>query len=206
MHPLAITCPWSDFCGKQTVNRISLGSTRRDRQVPGSNKMLSPKSALRLWVLLLTPGTSGIPWMSDLGAGRLERTGAGYGEPRGTEGRGLAISSPPSCFGVDKTQTEWSWAWPGPREWLGLVPSVSSPCILWRLVHPLSQVLKLLHQSQCWGEKYNSNKNQPVHHTLFWHRGTWPHGGFCWSCQRNPFHLRLLLWTWAYTKYLHFNK
>ena len=36
--------------------------------------------------------------MSDLGAGRLERTGAGCGEPRGTEGRGLPISSSPSCF------------------------------------------------------------------------------------------------------------
>ena len=57
--------------------------------------------------------------------------------------------------------------------------------------------------SACWSHSLPSRT----------HRGTWPHfmrvSASPWPLlirQRNPFHLRFLLWTWAYTKYLRFNK
>ena len=154
MSPLAITCHRSVVCGKQTANRISLGSTWRDRQVPGSNKMFSPKSSLRPWLLLLTPGTSGTASVSDSGAGgwRGQELGVGAQGDRRQGSPHQVVERSAHCrpaSGVDEPQAERRWVWPGASEWLCLVASVSPPCILLHLMPPLFQVLKLLHQSQC---------------------------------------------------------
>ena len=82
--------------------------------MPGSNKMLSPKSSLRPWLLLLTPGTSGTASVSDSGAGgwRGQELGVGaQGDRR--QGSPHQVVERSAASGVDEPQAERHWVWPG---------------------------------------------------------------------------------------------
>ena len=85
--------------------------------MPGSNKMLSPKSSLRPWLLLLTPGTSGTASVNDSGAGgwRGQELGVGAQGDRRQGSPQQVVERSAHCrpaSRVDEPQAERRWVWP----------------------------------------------------------------------------------------------
>lgn len=193
--------------------------------MPGSNKCYLQKTSPRLWVLLSPPEPKELALMSDSEGWWLERAESRVwglkgdrrqGSPHQAEERSVHLHP---ASGMDKKQTQvWQEFRGLSAKAAGFLRGPGFLSIWFPLLHP-SVYPAVFAASSFPGFKTALPKlmlrrevTTKVNLLIELFSNTEERvligagGGFCWSCQRNPLYLCLLFWTWAYIKYLLFNK